>query len=112
MRQHSENFYLREISNGIPSERVFWVESTGNQTYLENSTLNFQTATEWPANREPQMFDIENLDLLSTLTVEFNQDGVIMTVEPSKAMGAIAINPKIIRVDIVATGDFKLMLRK
>lgn len=102
---------LKYINMGIPSERVFWVEGTGNNTYTENDSIDQQTATQWNAKREPNCFDIINLDQSNDMTIELNNDGVVMTVKAGKPLGPLSILGKINTVDIVATGDYILLLR-
>lgn len=102
---------LKDIKYGIAGERVFYVESTGNQTFVEDDDLNFQTATEWPSKFEPTNFDIENTGA-SPLTIELNDDGIVMTVDALKALGNVAVSPKIYKVAITALDSFTLMIRK
>ena len=108
----SDHENLANISNGTAGEMVFYVESTGNKTYEEDSTIEFQTATAWVASKKPKNFDVLNTSTTDVMTVEFNDNGVLFTIAPEKGKGAISIPPYISKVNIVATDTFELLLRK
>ena len=112
LNNKSDNTYLRDISSGIAGERVFYKESDGDKTY-QAGNVDFQTGTEWNKVKEPKSFDIYNTSETESLTIEFNDDSILMTVDPKQAIGSISISPYIEKVNIIGgTATFRLLLRR
>lgn len=107
MKSMNEN--LTDINIGTAGYRIFYVEDSGSNVYIEKN-INFQTSTEFPSAYKAKIFDIVNTGE-SDLTVEFNDDGVAMTIESNSSMGKIAIMPYIKKVNIITNSTYKLMLR-
>lgn len=94
--------FLKVEQGGIAGYQVYYVESTGNSTYEKENIASWEDTS--------KTFNLYNSGVAS-LTVEFNDSGIIYTIASGEEKGAITLKEEIIKVDIVGTGDFQLLLR-
>ena len=100
-RSRGTNEILDSIDSGTTGVRAMYKNTSGNKSYEEG--------VDWVAQDRPRFFSIHNTGA-SDLTIEINEDGVLMTCFAGKSLGEMGIKPYITKLDILATDTFVVAL--